>query len=120
VWPWQLQAVEGQNQGMFNEVCSPFLTFTLERSRVRILAPLFLFETRAALLALNAASVVLARTCKQASLRSWIQKRTGVGVTIAHASASNGNVFNRVKVTASYSWILTSDAHQMTQQVLGS
>jgi hypothetical protein len=38
-----------------------FLTFTLERSRVRVLTPLFLFETRAALFALNAASVVLAR-----------------------------------------------------------
>lgn len=68
--------------------------FTLEGPCVRILAPFLLLEPRTALVTLDTASVMLALTGQNSGRRSWIQNVTCVGVTVAHTTSSNRDIFN--------------------------
>lgn len=78
-------------------MCLKFLTFALEWSGVGILSPLLLLVSWTAVGALDAASVVSTLT-RQHTVRTRLVNVTRVGVTVAHAATSDGNVSDGIKV----------------------
>lgn len=55
---------------------------------------------------------------RQHAVGHRVQHIARVRVTVAHAPAANRNVTDRVEVTTRHSRILSSDRHQVTEQVL--
>jgi len=82
------------------------------------LAPLFLLESWAALVTLDATSVMLAAAGEDAHWTLRVLDVTGIGVSVAHAPSSDRDVLDRVEVTTRHRGILSSHGHQMSQKIL--
>lgn len=94
--------------------------FALEWTSIGILAPFLLLESGAAFGTLDAAGIVLTLAGQDARRRTWVQHVTGVCVTIAHTSSTDGNILDRVEVTSGNRRILPSNGHQVSKQILRS
>lgn len=92
--------------------------FALERSSIRVLVPLLLFEPWTTLSTLNSTSVVLALACQNTFCRAWVQHITSVCMAVTHAAATDRDILNRVEVSSSNGGILSGDGHQMSQKIL--
>lgn len=66
---------------------------------------------------MNSTSVVLTLTSQNSIGTRRIQVAV-VGVTVAHAATSNGDVLDRVEVATRHRGILSSHGHEMSQQIL--
>lgn len=109
------------NEMIFDwESSHTLLTLAVEWTRVGVLAPLLLLESRTALVALNAAGVVLAATGQYAHRTQRILDIAGIGMAIAHAASSDRDVLDRVEVTPCHRRILSCHRHQVAQQILGT
>lgn len=90
----------------------------LELVALLIRSPLLLNESRHTLLTLVAASVV--RTTTDQLVRSTLIKViTHLGMTVTDTTTADRDITDTVEISSGNSWILFSNSHQVSKQILG-